>query len=337
MSEPGSSVTRRVLALLRPGSTPSRSGGARTKWLGSLALLAALAAVPLVIGNNFVLHISVVVLIYIPLVIGQNLITGNSGQVAMGHAAFYGIGAYVTAIIATTTELPELVAIGASVAVTALVGFLVGLPAIRISGDYLFIVTIGLNLIFLDIAIQWTDVTGGSAGIPGVPVPTFGPIEVAGERGFFYMSLLGAVLATVVAVAVTSSRFGSLIEAVRDDPLAATASGINPVPVRVSVFVIGAAMAGLSGSLLAYYLGFIGPQNFGIAQSLLIFEMAIIGGLGSVPGSIAGAVLLVGLPEALRVLQDYRLGLGGLLIVILMAVRPEGLLGRVKATTLIKK
>jgi branched-chain amino acid transport system permease protein len=292
---------------------------------------------PVVIESNFYLHIATIVLIYVPLVVGQNLITGNSGQVSMGHAAFYGVVAYVTAILATTYELPTLAVIIASVLVTALLGLIVGLPAIRISGDYLFIVTIGLNLIFLDVAIQWIDVTGGSAGIPGIPLPSFGGLELFGERDFFYLSLMAAAVTTLIAVAITHSRLGSTIEAARDDPIAAKASGINLTPVRVAVFVIGAGMAGLSGSVFAYYIGFVGPQNFGIAQSLIIFEMAIIGGLGSVPGSIVGAALLIGLPEALRFLQDYRLGLGGLLVVILMAVRPEGLLGRVKVTTLIKK
>jgi branched-chain amino acid transport system permease protein len=307
------------------------------QWLGAIALLTGLLLVPRVVESTFYLHIGTIVLIYVPLVIGQNLIIGNSGQVSMGHAAFYGVGAYVTAILATTNEPPAIVVIACSAIATGLLGFVVGLPAIRISGDYLFIVTIGLNLIFLDVVIQWIDVTGGSAGIPGIPLPTFFGVELFGEADFFYLALAIAALSTLFAVAVSYSRFGSTIEAARDDPIAANASGINLTPVRVAVFVIGAALAGLSGSVFAYYIGFVGPQNFGIAQSLIIFEMAIIGGLGSVLGSIVGAALLIGLPEALRVLQDYRLGLGGLLVIILMAVRPEGLLGRVKVTTLIKK
>jgi branched-chain amino acid transport system permease protein len=309
----------------------------RLKWVLTIAFLVVLLLVPTIVQSNFYLHIGTIVLIYVPLVIGQNLITGNSGQVSMGHAAFYGVGAYVTAVLATNNELSAIIVILASLVATGLLGFIVGLPAIRISGDYLFIVTIGLNLIFLDVAIQWVDVTGGSTGIPGIPLPTFLGVELLAEGDFFYLALAIAALSTLVAVAIIHSRFGSSIEAARDDPIAANASGINLTPVRVAVFVIGAAMAGLSGSVFAYYIGFVGPQSFGVAQSLIIFEMAIIGGLGSVPGSIVGAALLIGLPEALRFLQDYRLGLGGLLVIILMAVRPEGLLGRVKVTTLIKK
>lgn len=320
---------------------PRGGGGLAGRWpravVGWGVLAFALAGLPLVVSSRFYLHIAVIVLIYVPLVIGQNLITGNSGQVSMGHAAFYGIGAYITALAASVAELPAPIVLPLAAAGAALVGLVTGLPAIRVSGDYLFIVTIGLNLIFLDVVVQWLPVTGGSAGIPGVPLPTFGPLELRGETAFYYLALAVAALCTLAALLVLQSRFGKTVEALRDDPLAAAAVGVDATPIRVSVFVLAAAMGGLSGAVLAYYIGFVGPQSFGIAQSLLIFEMAIIGGLGSVPGSILGALLFVGLPEALRPLQDYRLGLGGLAVVVLMAVRPQGLLGRVKATTLIRK
>lgn len=320
----------------RPGGlSPQRRRRLTVAGWGVLAV--ALTALPLAVSNRLYLHIGVIVLIHVPLVIGQNLITGNSGQVSMGHAAFYGIGAYVTALAAAEAGLPALLVLPLAAAAAGLVGLVTGLPAIRVSGDYLFIVTIGLNLIFLDVVVQWIPVTGGSAGIPGVPLPTIGPLELRGETAFYYLALVIAVLATAVALLLLHSRFGKTLEALRDDALAAAAVGVDATPIRVSVFVVAAAMAGLSGAVLAYYIGFVGPQSFGIAQSLLIFEMAIIGGLGSVPGSILGALLFVGLPEALRPLQDYRLGLGGVAVVVLMAVRPQGLLGRVKATTLIRK
>jgi branched-chain amino acid transport system permease protein len=289
------------------------------------------------VTNQYYLHVTTLVLIYIPLALGQNLITGNSGQISMGHAAFYGTGAYISAVLAVTYGWPAPAVLLAAVVGVGLVGLLVGLPAIRVSGDYLFIVTIGVNLVFLDIVTQWVSVTGGPSGIPGLPLPSFGPLTVRDYVGFYYFALILASAATVLIVAIVHSRFGVIVEAVRDDPIAAQACGISLTPTRVAVFVIGAAIAGLSGVIYAYFIDFVGPQDFGIAQSLLIFEMVILGGLGSVPGSIAGAALLVGIPEILRPLQPYQLGLGGLIILVMMVRRPQGILGKVKVSNLIRK
>ncbi len=301
-----------------------------------LLLLVLLLAAPSLIGS-YHLHVLTLILIYVPCALGQNLITGNSGQLSMGHAAFFGIGAYAVAILSVHHGWPAFPALLTAAAAAGLVGLLIGLPAIRISGDYLFIVTIGVNLVFLDVVTQWVSVTGGTAGIPGLPLPSFGFVRVRSNVDYFYLALIAATLCFLVTLAITRSRFGKMIEAARDDPVAALACGISLTAVRVSVFVIGAAMAGLAGGILGYFIGFVGPSDFNVQQSLLIFEMAILGGLGSIWGSLAGAAILVGLPEFLRFLQPYRLGLLGLIMIILMVYRPQGLLGSVRITNLIRK
>jgi branched-chain amino acid transport system permease protein len=307
-----------------------------------LRTIAAAVAVAALLGlpsatDQYLLHVATLILIYVPLALGQNLITGNSGQVSMGHAAFYGTGAYVAAVLAVQHGWPAPAILLTAFFVVGTVGFLVGLPAIRVSGDYLFIVTIGVNLVFLDVVTQWVAVTGGPSGIPGLPLPSFGPLTVRDYVGFYYFALIVATSVTALILTIVHSRFGVMIEAVRDDPIAAQACGISLTPTRVTVFVVGAAVAGLSGVVYAYFIGFVGPQDFGIAQSLLIFEMVILGGLGSVPGSIIGTVLLVGIPEVLRPLQPYQLGLGGLIVLIMMVRRPQGILGTVRVSNLIRK
>jgi branched-chain amino acid transport system permease protein len=305
--------------------------------LGAL-LAAGLLAWPALAPSAFFVHVAVIMLIYVPLAVGQNLITGNSGQVSMGHAAFYGCGAYLTAILALRVAgLPALAVAAVAVAGTAVLGLLVSLPAIRVSGDYLFIVTIGLNLIFLDVVTQWQPVTGGAIGLPGVPVFSVGGWRALEPESFYYVALAAAGLAAGLVAALLASRFGRAVEAVRDDRLAAEASGIGVTGVRVAAFAVGAGLAGLSGAMFAYYIGFVGPTNFDVQQSLLIFEMAIIGGLGSVRGAVLGAVLLIALPEVFRPLQDYRLGLGGALVVLLMVFRPNGLLGKATIAPLVKR
>jgi branched-chain amino acid transport system permease protein len=304
----------------------------------TLGLVVAAAVLALPFGlNGYLLHVATLILIYLPLTLGQNLITGNSGQVSMGHAALYGTAAYITAILAVTYHWPTLAILVVAVIGLAVLGFLIGLPAIRISGDYLFIVTIGINLVFLDIVTQWVPVTGGPSGMPGVPIPSIGPLRFADPVSFYYFALALAGIAMGVVVLVVRSRFGTIIEAVRDDPIAAQASGLSLTTTRVSVFVIGAAIAALAGVANAYFIGFVGPQDFGIPQSLLIFEMAILGGLGSVPGSIVGTALMIGIPETLRPLQPFQLGLGGLIILVMMVRRPQGILGKVKVANLIRQ
>ncbi|WGF89745.1 branched-chain amino acid ABC transporter permease [Marinivivus vitaminiproducens] len=301
-----------------------------------LAVLALLVAAPGFL-NSYHIHVLTLILIYVPCALGQNLITGNSGQLSMGHAAFFGLGAYVVAILTVHYGWPAFPALVMAAAAAGVVGLMIGLPAIRISGDYLFLVTIGVNLVFLDVVTQWISVTGGTAGIPGLPMPSFLGIQVRTKAEYFYMALVVALLCLGLTLAITKARFGKMIEAVRDDPIAAASCGVSLTLVRVSVFVIGAAMAGLAGGVLAFFIGFVGPSDFNVQQSLLIFEMAILGGLGSVWGSIVGAALLVGLPEMLRFLQPYRLGLLGLVMILLMIYRPQGLLGSVKITNLIRK
>ena len=301
-----------------------------------------LAAVALVLGlpfgvNGYLLHVATLILVYLPLTLGQNLITGNSGQISMGHAALYGTAAYMTAILAVTYHWPMPAILVVAVIALAALGLVIGLPAIRISGDYLFIVTIGINLVFLDIVTQWVPVTGGPSGMPGIPIPAIGPLVLADTISFYYFTLALAGLAMGVVLLVVHSRFGRVIEALRDDPIAAQASGLSVTTTRVAVFVIGAAIAALAGVANAYFIGFVGPQDFGIPQSLLIFEMAILGGLGSVPGSIIGTMLMIGIPEILRPLQPFQLGLGGLIILVMMVRRPQGILGKVKVVNLIRQ
>lgn len=310
----------------------------RSLRVSAAAVIAALLIViPLAAPSNYVLHVVVVCLIWIPLVVGQNLVTGNAGITAMGQAAFYAVGAYVAAALATKTDLPALVVLLIAIALSGIVGVVISFPAVRVSGDYVFVVTLGLNLIVLDVATQWTGVTGGARGVPGIPLFSIGGWTAQGDGAFYWVALVVAAVCVAVAVAITTSRYGRTLAAIREDLMAASASGIRKTSPRVAIIAVSAMMGGAAGALLAYYLGFIGPSSFTTQVSLLIFEMAIIGGLGNARGSILGTVLLIALPELLRPLQDYRLGLGGIVILLLMIVRPNGILGSKTVTPLVKK
>jgi branched-chain amino acid transport system permease protein len=306
--------------------------GRRVVLAGRMAAVAGIIVVLLIpqFSSPYVLLVATEVLLYIPLAIGQNLITGNTGVLAMGHAALYGVGAYTTAVLVSHLSIGLPLALLASAGAAALVGLAVSLTTVRIRGDYLFIVTIGLNLIFLEVVDQnsWT---GGATGLFGIVAPARSFLAVTTPEGFFYLSLAVTAVCLLASIAIVRSRYGRAMEAVRDDALVAATMGLKETPIKASIFAVAGAMAGLSGCVLAYFLATAGPQDFNTNTSLLIFEMVIIGGLSSLPGSILGAAVLIAVPEFLRSVQEYSLGIGGALIVLMMVVRPQGLLGSRRA------
>jgi branched-chain amino acid transport system permease protein len=282
------------------------------------------------VSSPYVLFVATEVLLFVPLAIGQNLITGNTGVLSMGHAALYGVGAYTTGVLVSHTHIGVPLTLLASAGAAALVGLGVSLTTQRIRGDYLFIVTIGLNFIFLDVVNNSTW-SGAATGLFAIAPPAGGLLAVTTPAGFFYLSLGVAALCVLISLAILRSRFGRTMEAVRDDPVVAATMGLKEVPIKAGIFGVAGAMAGLSGCVLAYFLGSVGPQDFNTNISLLIFEMVIIGGLGSVSGSVLGAIVLIAVPEFLRSVQEYSLGIGGVLIVVMMVLRPEGVLGSWRA------
>lgn len=323
---------RALLERLRP-----RTRGDWAIAIGWTAGLIAVALIPFLGLAPIFAAAVITTMVYIPAAVGQNLVLGNAGLLSMGQAAFVGVGAYTAAILALRFDVDGAVALVAAVVVSAVVGGLVGIPALRLNGDYLFLVSLGFNLIVVDIANSWTHVTGGATGLAGIPLLTLFGANV-GSGPAFYFSVLGIVLVSLVLVQILqTSRFGKTMEAIRDDEVAAMSVGIRPAGPKIWYFAVGSGLAGLSGGLLAFHLHFVGPQSFNAMWSLLIFQMAVIGGLGRVTGSVLGAFIIMLLPEIFRPLQDYRQIIVGVLIVVLMVYRPQGLVGKSKITNLIKK
>lgn len=308
-----------------------------TMVIGWAVGLSVILAIPLLHLPPIWSAAALLTVVYVPAAVGQNLIIGNAGLLAMGQAAFVGVGAYTSAVLAVRYNLDAAVTIPAAVLLSGFIGALVGFPALRISGDYLFIVSLGFNLIVIDIILQWGDVTGGATGLTGVPTMHLFGMDLGVGAPFYFAVVAIVLLSLVITQAVASSRFGLTMEAIRDDEVAARSIGIATSAPKIYFFAIGSALAGLSGALLGCYLGYVGFKSFDVPASLLIFQMAVIGGLGRISGSVLGACIIILLPELLRPLQEYRLLLAGLLIVILMATRPQGILGKTKITNLIKK
>lgn len=302
---------------------------AKRQGLVQIILLAAAAVFPLLVSNPYVIRLSILSGIFIILSLSLNLLTGFSGQISLGHIAFYGIGAYTAAILAKNFGVNFLLCMLAAIAVTALFGLLLGLPALKLGGYYLAIVTLGFSEIVRLVEINWMDLTNGPLGINGIPKPELFGIKLSSPRAYYYMCLLLVVLTIVVIRNILQSRVGCALGTIRGDENAAKFMGVNIFRYKIMAFMISAGIAGLAGAFFAQYVTFIDPTSFASDQSTLVLIMVIFGGIGSLPGSVIGAVVLTLVPELLRGLMEYRMLIYGVVLVFMMLVRPEGLLGKV--------
>lgn len=322
------------------GSKPKRSLIYRILekriWLYAIGL-PILFFLPDVIPNDYVFRIVISVIIDIPLALSQNLITGFGGMLTLGQAAFYGIGAYTSAILVMQMGLPWPVALIAAGLVACVFGILLGFPCLRVGSDYLTLMTIGFGEIFHIVALNWMSLTRGPMGIPAVPPPQIGSFVFESNKSIYFLYLAIALLCYLFMHRLTQSHVGRALIAVREDETAAAAMGINVSQTKLLAFAFGSLWAGISGSMLAHFLAFVGPMTFTLNESLFHMQMAILGGLGSLPGSVLGAAILVSLPQIFQPLYEYRMLLNGGLMVILMAWRPQGIMGKSAAVKAVSR
>ncbi|MEQ8200312.1 MAG: branched-chain amino acid ABC transporter permease [Syntrophomonadaceae bacterium] len=268
--------------------------------------------------DAYYLRIMIFIGINIILALGLNLITGVTGQLSMGHAGFMSLGAYTSAILSTQLDAPFALALLGGALMAAFFGFLIGIPTLRLEGDYLAMVTIGfaeiIRVFFLNFG------PGGKAvGLSGIPQ----------ETGFTVVWLL--VIAVIfLNRQLLNSRVGRSLYAIRENEIAAEACGVNTTRMKVLAFTVGSLLGGLGGGLYSHYMYYINPQDFGFMKSIELLNMVVLGGLGSIPGTVIGVIILTILPEMLRIVDEYRLLFYGALLVILMIFRPNGLLGDVR-------
>jgi ABC-type branched-subunit amino acid transport system permease subunit len=303
----------------------------RTRYIiyGVLFVLVFLA--PLVVGQYWNYTIGTVG-IYVLLGLGLNIVVGLAGLLDLGYVAFFAIGAYTMALL--TAPAPQhlmwsfWIALPIGVVLAALTGLLLGAPVLRLRGDYLAIVTLGFGEIIrlLSTSDALTGFAGGPRGVPSIAGPTLFGKPFNSGAAFVYLIFLAAILIIFVTNRLQRSRVGRAWEAMREDETVSRAMGINTLTQKLMAFAIGAAFAGLGGALFASRNQFTGPEDFTFMVSVNVVALVIVGGMGNIPGVIAGALVLKGLPEVLRELQDYRVLVFGALLVVMMLWRPAGLI-----------
>lgn len=265
--------------------------------------------------------------LYAILALSLNLILGHAGLFHMGHAAFYALGAYTTAILNTTFEIPVLWLLPLSGLSAGLAAVVVARPIIHLRGDYLLIVTIGLvEIVRIALVNDVFGITGGSNGIFGIDRPVLAGETVNRPGEFFYL-IWGVTAGSMLFFhRLETSRFGRALHCTREDDVAAEGSGIDTTYYKLIAFVIGAVWAGMAGNLFAAKMTIVAPESFTFWESVILFMIVILGGRGSLPGVVVGAFLVVGLPEVFRQFASYRMLVFGACMVVMMIVRPEGLL-----------
>jgi len=278
----------------------------------------------------YIFHVLIMMGIYAMLALSLNIIVGFAGLVSLGHAAFFGIGAYVSGLL-MINGLGFPAAFLLSGIITSLLGLCLALPSLRVKDDYLAIVTLGfgiiIGLVFLNL-----DITGGADGLVGIPPVSLLGKPLYSKPGFF--CLVSGVLVIMILTMYTlkQSKIGRAWAAIRDNDVSAAFMGINVYGYKTMAFITSSFWAGLAGSLYAHYTAYINPHTFNLHTSIMVLSMVVLGGIGSITGSILGAVLLILLPEVLRPLADYQDIFYGALLVAMMIFRPQGIMGRVKIT-----
>ena len=275
--------------------------------------------------NNYALQVAVYCGIYILLAVSLNLLVGYTGIFSMGHVAFYCLGAYTSALLATKLHLPFVLCFLSGGVVAGIAGALIGIATLRLNDLFLTFTTMGLGEV-IRIIIQNAAFTNGALGVTGIPMPRmFG--RAMNRTEFYYMVLILVIACVFIVHRLVRSNTGRTLMTIRDDASAAASLGINVFSYKMRIMILSCFIAGLAGSLYATFVQYINASNFSINVSINIIAMVTIGGMGTIAGPILGATLLQILPEAIRFLQDYRQLMFGAALVISVMFAPKGLIG----------
>ena len=285
---------------------------------------------------EYLTHLAILFFIYAILGVSLNLVVGYTGLLSSAHAAFYGIGAYATAIALTSLHINFFFSLAAGIIITGIIAFLIGIVLSRFRGDYYALVSLGFNVIVYSVLLNWQGLTRGPLGMPGIPRPEF-VFDFSSNISFLILSFLFVIAIYIISSFLAASSFGRVLKAIREDEQAIQVFGYNTNHYKLAIFVISAGMAAAAGSLFASYITFIDPSSFTVMESVFILAVIILGGLSNLRGSILGAFILVLLPEALRfagfpqaIAAQMRQMVYGLCLIFLMLFRPQGLLGEYK-------
>lgn len=305
---------------------PNRKGIIRILLPLGIGLL--LLILPYIIQSNYLLRVIITMAIYALLASGLNIINGYTGQFSLGNAAFYGIGAYTAAILATRYGVPFWVNLLLGGFVAMLFSLLLGMATLRLKGVFLSVTTLGFAEIIRLVILNWIGFTRGPMGIPGIPFPKLFGFTFSSNRAYYYLILVLGVMMIYSTRRVVRSRVGRAWIAIREDEVAARAIGIPTFRYKLLAFALSTFWVGVTGAFYAYYVSYVSADSFTLDEGFTHLAMILLGGQGTIGGPVLGAILLTALPEFFRGLSQYRMVLYGAVIVISVLARPQGILGK---------
>jgi branched-chain amino acid transport system permease protein len=300
----------------------------KSKILGWSAALIVLLLLPLFLGKYSVFLLSMLA-IYALVSLGLNLLMGYTGQIAAGHAGFLAIGAYVTAIVTANLEwLPCPITLLLAGTISGLIGFLLGIPILRLKGFYIAMATLAFGVVISEIILQWSSVTGGDDGF-SVPTARIGSFVFDSDLKLFYLIIPVTIIMTLLARNLVNGYVGRAFIALRESEVAAQTIGVDLAKYKTVAFAISAFYTGVAGGLFAFLITFLSPDAFTIELSIDFIAMIVIGGMGSILGSIIGAVILTGMQQVLAGLMDLQILIFGLSLIVFMIFMPRGIVGMI--------
>ena len=301
---------------------------------GWAAVAVGLAFLPVLLPSNYYLGIMIFIGLNALAAMGLCLLMGYAGQISLGHAAFFGIGAYISGILSASYGLSPWLSMAIAVPATAGLAFALGVPILRLQGYYLAVATLGMGIIVYLVFMNWTSLTGGPSGLSSIPYLTLGPFTFNRDLKVYYLVWAMVFLALAGGRNIVNSRVGRALRSIHSSEIAAQAMGINTSRYKVKVFALSAGYAALAGGLYAHYLTFISPAPFGYQFSIELLVMVVVGGIGNLSGAILGAAVITLLSEILRDLMprlfsygagEYEIVFFGILLIVFMIFLPGGL------------
>ena len=310
--------------------TNPKTGPRRFSGLTTLVLL-ALFALPLVVHDEYFLHLCIVSAIFVIVALGLNLIVGYVGQLSLAHAAFFALGAYVSALLFIKLKWSMWIGLPAAALITGIIAFALGWVILRVRGHRFVIITVAFAEIMKLVAANWIDVTRGFMGLPGLQIPALslpgiGDIDLSSKERFYYVALVAAILTFWLCAKLVGSSIGRAFVLVRENEVLAESLGISAFRYCMIAFVAGAAMAGAAGALYGHYVGFVSPDLFNFSYVTIMLIMVILGGKGTLIGPVLGAVIFTFLPELLREASHYRMVLFAAILILATMFMPRGII-----------
>ncbi len=298
----------------------------RSPYTGFIFFAVLLLLIPLAVTNEYYLNVLIIIGINSIIVIGLDLLMGYTGQISLGHAAFYGIGAYISGVLSAKWGVPPLIGLLLALVGVAIIAFTVGNPTLKLHGHYLAMATLGIGIIVFIFFQELDFLTGGPSGLVGIEAMTIFGINFDSDRSYYYLVSIVMLIILLLSINLVNSRVGRALRAIHGSEVAANVLGVKISRYKNGIFVISALYAAVAGWLYAHYITFISPSSFGFMFSIKLVTMVVIGSLGSLWGAIFGAALLTTLPEFLTIVEDYEMVAFGIILMSVMIFMPRGLL-----------